>query len=88
MQASGVKRHQPSVFEKIRARRCVSAALYICAPIDKIKEQKDESGAKRRVRGRGEERKRDALCLLTSYEGGLVVALIGSPRIHLGFLPD
>lgn len=45
-------------------RRASCAALY--APIDKIKEQGDESGAKQRVRGRGEGRgvrRGDALCL-------------------------
>lgn len=63
---------------------CVCSALYV--PIDKIKEQRDESGAKRRVRGR-ERKERDALrlCRVTR---GLVAALIGSRRIHLSFLPD
>ncbi len=39
---------------------CVCSALYV--PIDKIKEQRDESGAKRRVRGR-EGKEREALRL-------------------------
>lgn len=54
--------------------------------IDKIKEQRDESEAKRRERGR-ERKERDALrlCRVTR---GLVAALIGSPRIHLSFHPD
>lgn len=60
---------------------CVCSALYV--PIDKIKEQGDESGAKRRERGR-ERKERDALCLCRVTRG-LVAALIGSPRIHLCF---
>lgn len=46
--------------------RCVCSALY--APIDKIKEQGDESGVKRRVRGR-EGKRKGCFTSLTSYEG-------------------
>lgn len=54
-------------FERERSapcRRASCAALY--APIDKIKEQRDESGAKQRVRGRGAG---GCFMSLTSYEG-------------------
>lgn len=80
MQASGVKRHRQECFfcflreregERSAPRhRASCAALY--APIDKIKEQRDESGAKQRVRGRGVgrgEKRRGCFMSLTSYEG-------------------
>lgn len=43
---------------------CVCGALYV--PIDKIKEQRDESGAKRRERGR-ERKEKGCFTSLPSY---------------------
>lgn len=61
-----------------------SGSVY--ARIDKIKEPRDESGAKRRERGRGST-ERDAL-RLRRVTRGLAAALIGSLRIQRGFHSD
>lgn len=78
-QASGVERHERHVII-IFSRG--SAPLYVS-----IGEMKERDGWKWSETGGAWKREEREGCFtsLPSYKGGLVAALIGSPRIHLGF---